>query len=250
MPFNVHCMRSHAHSLEAATAHSQAQAHAWEQPWRQEIDDERHPVRKAQIRERFRVERHRLVRAGELAFSRDDLVRHELERLIVEQRWRGGDWPEIPPGGRVGSGRRWASENADWETQVYVRCTPEQEDLLNRVCYWTSLKPVRELQEWTGRWGRGPAEAADMHPAVQGMAYMLAMLFRPDRQAMDEKQKLRAQILHPADMMRVAIHRAGTGYEPPSRVEYEAWKKARDAALPAGGGHWDVSRDRADTYSA
>lgn len=89
--FKVHCTWSDVYALDAAVAYAKHTASIWEAPQEAKIRTVRSRVQRAELRQELRADKRRLVRAGELAFSRDDLLRQALDRLIADQGWRLDD---------------------------------------------------------------------------------------------------------------------------------------------------------------
>jgi hypothetical protein len=225
--FHVHCNFADVWAVDAAAAHAALIARQWKHPWEQRMRDCAKPLQKAAVQREFRKERDRLIAAGELAFTRQQLLRQALIAHIDRKGWRRREWDPIPPGEDPGPGRRWGTGHQYFETDLYFHCDGSDGELLRRVAYWQSASATTELVKWTHRWGRGPAAVRDMPEGVQGLAMMVTMMKLPRAQDLRTREKLRAQIMTTGDILRQVIAEAGDGYAPPRSSEYRAWLESQ-----------------------
>jgi hypothetical protein len=231
MRFRIHCYFASVWAVDAASAHAALLAWQWRRPWEQRIRDCSKAVDKAEVQRDYRAERDRLIAAGELAFTRQQLLRQTLLAYIDTKGWRRRKWKTIPPGEDPGPGRRWGAGHSHYETSLAFNCADSDGELLRRVAYWQSQPAVEELVKWTDRWGRGPAAVGDMPEAVQGLAMVASALKSPRLKHIQQRDQLRGQILTTGDILRQVIAIAGDGYAPPRSIDYRAWLESHQTDL-------------------
>ena len=140
-------------------------------------------------------------------------------------------WPDPPPGEISAPGRRWgispdpwalvAAEESDEEgdekqrkPRLSFKLPAALGETLVRAAYWTSAPYVEQLQAWDKRWGDGPTvilrEAMRRNGGrVTDLDVMVAMLApRPEAAALEERGRLRAQIVTTGTLARDALARA------------------------------------------
>ncbi len=137
------------------------------------------------------------------------------------------DGPYEPiPAGHHGPGRRWGTVSSSgdpgdggYDGRMSVRLPAALADQLRRACYWTNLPTEIALQAWTDRYGDGPdviLRRAEIRNggAVTGLDFLAALSSRrPIREAIIERDKLRAKIVTTGMILRDAVLRA-TGTQP------------------------------------
>lgn len=197
MRFRVVCDAAQVRALDARTADVAAEAERWASGWRAWVAAADGPVQRAERAGEFRAERERRVAAGEVAFSRADLLRQALSAVIAAHGWRDRRWRPIPVGESSGPGRRWGTPTRGWETSVFVDASDADGELIRRVAYWRSEKATRALREWTQRWGRGPADAKPGQ-----------MVRTPPAEEMARRRALRNEILTVGDILREVVAQA------------------------------------------
>ncbi|MET8102226.1 hypothetical protein ABZV29_38235 [Streptomyces sp. NPDC005236] len=184
----------------------------------------------SEARRRIRVERDRLRALGRL-YGTQELVMARAVREELTARSLMRDWPDPPAGELSAPGRRWGVSPDPWDLpapgsdgiedaderetppRLAVRLPVELGETLVRAAYWTSAPAVDALREWDTRWGDGPTailrEAMRRNGGVSDLDVLVAMLApRPEAAALDERARLRAQILTSGDLMRAALDRA------------------------------------------
>ncbi|MFB7619266.1 hypothetical protein [Kitasatospora sp. NPDC056181] len=172
-----------------------------------------------EIRARFEKQR----AAGRFQGTRDLVV---AAALTQELQRRGMDGPYDPiPAGHHGPGRRWGTVSSGdqgdggFDARMSVRLPVALADQLRRACYWANLDTEVALQAWTDRYGDGPdviLRRAEIRNGgvVTGLDFLGAVLSRrPIREAIIERDKLRAKIVTTGMILRTAVRRA-TGTEP------------------------------------
>lgn len=139
-------------------------------------------------------------------------------------------WPDPPPGETNVPGRRWGISTDPWALLALEEDEEDGEEkqkkprlsfklpaalgeTLVRAAYWTNAPIVAELQAWDMRWGDGPTvilwEAMRRNGGrVIDLDVMVAMLARPKAGALEDRARLRAQIVTTGTLARDALARA------------------------------------------
>lgn len=217
MRFRVLVEQDAATAAEVAAVHAaHTSRHAY-RPWRAWIQVGRPGSERAERAEAAAAEKARRRASGEWVFSRAELLRHELDRLVDERGWRRHRWRPVPAGIAESPGRRWGTTSQRFEVAVHLDIDERTGDLLRRIAYWTSAEATARLRKFVDRHGRGPAAVADLPPAVQGLGLMLTLLRLPDHEQLTERQRWQRQIVTTGDLLREVIYRAGAGYAPPEQ---------------------------------
>lgn len=221
------CTEHDSWALESRTAHSALLARQWwQRTWGTVIDTAADNRARAGIRTEALADKVARVASGELAFSRNDVLRHELVTLLREIEWDRRRWKPLPQGVASAPGRRWGSRGAKikaeallYTAHVHVDTSDEVAELIRRGCYWSSEQATAALQRWYDRHGRGPAHASDLPEGVRGL-YMLVTLMNPlTEEQLEERDGWRAMVITPGDLLRTVVARAGQGYEPQGKPE-------------------------------
>ncbi|WP_330346677.1 hypothetical protein OG858_47065 (plasmid) [Streptomyces europaeiscabiei] len=184
----------------------------------------------SEARRQIRVEQQRLREDGTL-YGTKDLVMTRAVRAELHSRRMLTAWPDPPPGETSAPGRRWGISPDPWALLALEEKEEEGEEkqkrprlsfklpaalgeTLVRAAYWTSAPIVAELQAWDKRWGDGPTvilrEAMRRNGGrVTDLDVMVAMLApRPEAGALEDRARLRAQIVTTGTLARDALARA------------------------------------------
>lgn len=220
------CREADAWAVEARAAHEGLLARQWwARTWAPAIKAAGSNVARAEIRRRALADKVARVESGELAFSRNDVLRRELGTILRVIEWDRRRWKEIPEGLASRAGRRWGSRNAAavgevFDCHVHVDVSDEVGEMVRRGCFWTSEEASEKLRRWYDRHGRGPAGANDLPEGLRGL-YLLVMMLKgmPSAEDMSDRDGWRAAVITPGDILRRAIVAAGAGYEPPEPPE-------------------------------
>ncbi|MFD6751493.1 hypothetical protein [Streptomyces anthocyanicus] len=178
----------------------------------------------------IRVEPERLRARGELCGTQELVVSCAVrEELTARKMVR--EWPDPPAGELSAPGRRWGVSPDPWDApaaggddakdgeeretppRLAVRLPVELGETLVRAAYRTSAPAVEALRDWDTRWGDGPAvilrEAMRRNGGVSDLDVLVAMLApRPEAAAIEERARLRGEIVTTGDLMRAALARA------------------------------------------
>ncbi|MGW1674565.1 hypothetical protein [Streptomyces sp. NPDC002324] len=184
----------------------------------------------SEARRQIRVELQTLREAGTL-YGTKDLVMTRAVRAELRSRKMLTEWPDPPPGETSAPGRRWGISPDPWALIAAEESEEDGEEkqqkprlsfklpaalgeTLVRAAYWTSAPYVAQLQAWDKRWGDGPTvilrEAMRRNGGrVTDLDVMVAMLApRPEAAALEERGRLRAQIVTTGTLARDALARA------------------------------------------
>lgn len=215
MRFRVVVEREAAVAAEVAAAHAGHVSRQQWQAWRRWVNAARSGGQRSERAEQAAAERVRRIAAGEWVFSRADLVRLELDRLIKERGWRQRRWKPVPAGVAEAPGRRWGVTTRRYDGVVHVDIDERTGTLVRRVAYHSSHRATRELQRFVDRHGRGPAVAHDPAPTAAELGLLLLAARMPTADELSERAYWQTQVVTTADILREAIYRAGRGYQPP-----------------------------------
>jgi hypothetical protein len=210
MELRVVCYQADVDAVKVHKDEAVVRSTAWEAPWRERIAAAR-PVDRTELLAEFRAEREKLVAAGYLAYSQADVLRQALDAHITATRWRSKSWDPIPSGRGAHRGRAYGAVTGNYDAALSFQAPEGDVELIRRVSYWTSDKPVRELVKWYKRWGRGPAHIPDLPPEAQAMATIATYLNLPPMKELLYRDRLRAQVLTVGQILRDVVHRAGSG---------------------------------------
>lgn len=217
------CYRREQVAVEAAAAHAGLLARQWwSRTWKSRIDAASSNVERAELREQALADKARRIEAGEVAFSRNDLLRHELDTLLREIEWDRRRWKPVPDEVLSAPGRRWGAKTGEmgaYDGYVHVDVDDRVGEIIRRGCYWTSEQATRELRAWYDRHSRGPAHVHDLPGALQGLYLMVMGLKMPTADQLADRDFWRNVTITPGDVLRRVVVRAGEGYEPPELQE-------------------------------
>lgn len=223
-----------ANALEALNRRAEAEQmreKAWLNRQRQErLETGLSRREAAAIRRELRVELAARRAAGEFAGTRDlvltQAVREELRARKLDRKW-----PKPPEGELDAPGRRWGTPpslplgEGGYDARLSLKLPHSLAETVRRAAYWTSVEPVRLLQEWDDCWGRA-GEIVARDSELSGAPVDLALAeaaMRPSapQAALEAREKLRAQVLTTGDLLRAAVDRAG--------------REPQQTEVPAGG---------------
>lgn len=214
----VVCWEEDAEALATAAEAWRQHSREAERPWREWVRAAGQEASEREERARqATAERRRRIDTGEWVFSRADLLRRELALLITERGWDRKRWRPVPSGADGRPGRPWGGSARGFDAAVHVDLPTRHDRLIRRVAYWTSERAVRELQQFVDRHGRGPAQVADLPPAVQllGLAAMAARM--PSATELSARDYWKRQVVTVGDILREVIARAGHRSPPEAR---------------------------------
>jgi hypothetical protein len=180
---HLYCSRADVDRLDTRAKVAATAASAWAAPWLDYVAEAHNRVERDLRDKEYKQARAAATRAGEIARTRQDLLRQGLRRHIAEQGWRVEDWPPVPAGAAP-EGRPWGAEHRGWNLVLDVYLDDADSDLITRVGFATSKEPRAKLIAWADIWGTG-------QDAPQA--------------AIAERDQLRAQLLTTSDILREVL---------------------------------------------
>ncbi|MFG3229357.1 hypothetical protein ACGF07_31870 [Kitasatospora sp. NPDC048194] len=201
--------------IEAANRH-QAVERRWVAKARKAADELPTRTERAEARREVRAELDSRRAAGELLGTRDLVLASALRRVLTA-RGLAGDYKPVPPGttsrGRpIGDSDRKHGHvrgSGGYQADMRVELPDALEEQLRRAVYWHTWEVIEQLRRWADKWGECP-EIRFRQAAAKGVPAALAMLAaamapRADRAALEERERLRAQIITTGDLLRAAV---------------------------------------------
>ncbi|WP_329492613.1 hypothetical protein OG618_37685 (plasmid) [Kitasatospora sp. NBC_01246] len=177
---------------------------------------------RAQARQEVRAELARRRASGELIGNRSLMVAAGLRQVLAE-RGLAGDYEPVPPGtmsrGRpVGdTDRRHGHVRGEggFKATLRLELPADLEEQLRRAVYWHTWEVIEQLRKWADKWGEAPeirlqrAQAKGVPAVLAALAAVLAP--RATRAALEERERLRAQIVTTGDLLREAVRAVAGG---------------------------------------
>jgi hypothetical protein len=163
----------------------------------------------AAVRDRWRLEVHRLRGSAELLDTIDTLAACGIGLDLEERGW-SRDWPAVPSEARALGGRWPGSRTGGFKESIPLRLPSDLAERVLAACWHTSVKSIRKIRKWRDTYpGLVPPAAA---PSAEELSTL------PDPLA--EYERLAAQVTTVGDIYRSGIERGITAAQLLSATRY------------------------------
>lgn len=224
MKFSLAIARGVGWRLKSLVAeHAAAEQTWWGEQVRRKVGSGRGRGER-EARTRLRRERVQRREAGELLGTRQALLAHST-RIVLEAHAWDKEYQAVPAEA-VTVGRPWGYSPPPTDEEghsLHLPDFPERLDVelpddlgvrVQRAAYWESLSAVTQLQEWFDRFGDGP-RPAERELGVLGLIAWEAGGGHPTSEDLENRGRLRGQVVTVGDILRLAIDQALTVPSPP-----------------------------------